>query len=102
MVEMTMDVQSWLRKQLEDLKIPSTPVLSENMAVLHPATHVRLRGDFTKKGDEVAAAVGAIVAELGAAGPGDMGRVMAAAKAQLAGKADMAQVSTAVKQALAR
>jgi uncharacterized protein YqeY len=52
--------------------------------------------------DEVAAAVGAIVAELGAAGPGDMGRVMAAAKAQLAGKADMAQVSTAVKQALAR
>jgi uncharacterized protein YqeY len=52
--------------------------------------------------DEVAAAVGAIVAELGAAGPGDMGRVMAAAKAQLAGKADMAQVSTAVKQALTR
>lgn len=52
--------------------------------------------------DEVAAAVGALVAELGAAGPGDMGRVMAAAKAQLAGKADMAQVSTAVKQALAR
>ena len=52
--------------------------------------------------DEVAAAVAAIVAELGAAGPGDMGKVMAAAKAQLAGKADMASVSAAVKQALSK
>jgi uncharacterized protein YqeY len=50
--------------------------------------------------DEVAAAVAAIVATLGASGPGDMGRVMGAAKAQLAGKADMASVSAAVKQAL--
>jgi hypothetical protein len=31
-----------------------------------------------------------------------MGRVMAAAKARLAGKAEMGAVSTAVKQALAR
>lgn len=52
--------------------------------------------------EEVAAAVAAIVAELGAAGPGDMGKVMAAVKAKLAGKADMAQASAAVKQALAR
>jgi uncharacterized protein YqeY len=52
--------------------------------------------------DETLAAVTAIVADLGASGPGDMGRVMAAAKAQLAGKAEMAQVSAAVKQALAR
>ncbi|MFM8610437.1 MAG: GatB/YqeY domain-containing protein [Burkholderiaceae bacterium] len=50
--------------------------------------------------DEVAAAVKAIVAQLGASGPGDMGKVMGAAKAQLAGKADMAQVSAAVKAAL--
>jgi hypothetical protein len=50
--------------------------------------------------DEIAAAVAAIVASLGASGPGDMGRVMAAAKAQLAGKAEMARVSAAVKQAL--
>ena len=34
------------------------------------------------------------------AGPGDMGKVMGAAKAQLAGKADMGLVSAAVKQAL--
>lgn len=50
---------------------------------------------------EVSAAVQAIVANLGATGPGDMGKVMAAVKAQLAGKADMAMVSQAVKAALA-
>jgi len=52
--------------------------------------------------EEIAAAVGALVAELGAVGPGDMGRVMAAAKAKLAGQAEMGLVSAAVKQALAR
>lgn len=51
--------------------------------------------------EEVSAAVQAIVASLGAKGPGDMGKVMAAVKAQLAGKADMALVSQAVKTALA-
>jgi uncharacterized protein YqeY len=51
--------------------------------------------------DEIAAQVAAIVAELGAAGPGDMGKVMGAVKARLAGKADMGLVSAAVKKALA-
>ena len=51
--------------------------------------------------EEVTAAVKAIVVELGATGPGDMGKVMGAVKAQLAGKADMGQVSAAVKAALA-
>ena len=51
--------------------------------------------------DEVMVAVKAIVAELGASGPGDMGKVMGAVKAKLAGKADMGQVSAAVKTALA-
>jgi len=51
--------------------------------------------------EEVTAAVQAIVAELGAKGPGDMGKVMGAVKTQLAGKADMGQVSAAVKAALA-
>ncbi|MBT2324551.1 GatB/YqeY domain-containing protein [Variovorax paradoxus] len=50
--------------------------------------------------DEIAAEVGAIVAELGAKGPGDMGKVMGAVKTRLAGKADMGQVSAAVKAAL--
>jgi uncharacterized protein YqeY len=52
--------------------------------------------------EEIAAQVAAIVAELGASGPGDMGKVMAAVKARLAGKADMSQASAAVKQALSR
>jgi uncharacterized protein YqeY len=51
--------------------------------------------------DEVAAEVRVIVAELGASGPGDMGKVMGAVKTRLAGKADMGQVSAAVKAALA-
>jgi hypothetical protein len=51
--------------------------------------------------EEVTAAVKAIVLELGASGPGDMGKVMGAVKARLAGKADMGQVSAAVKAALA-
>ena len=51
--------------------------------------------------DEITAAVKAIVAEVGATGAGDMGKVMGAVKAQLAGKADMGLVSAAVKAALA-
>ncbi|MBL8346621.1 MAG: GatB/YqeY domain-containing protein [Rubrivivax sp.] len=50
--------------------------------------------------DELAAAVAALVGELGASGPGDMGKVMGAAKARFAGKADMSQLSAAVKNAL--
>ena len=56
--------------------------------------------------EEVTAAVQALVtqvtAELGRApGAADMGKLMGAAKAALAGKADMGQVSAAVKAALA-
>jgi len=50
--------------------------------------------------EETLAAVKAIVAELGASGPGDMGKVMGVVKTRLAGKADMGQVSAAVKAAL--
>ena len=52
--------------------------------------------------DQIAATVATLVSELGATGPGDMGKVMAAAKARLAGQAEMALVSAAVKQALSR
>jgi uncharacterized protein YqeY len=50
--------------------------------------------------DEISQQVAALVAELGATGPGDMGKVMGAAKARFAGNADMGLVSAAVKQAL--
>ena len=52
--------------------------------------------------EEVQAEVAALVAELGAAGPADMGRTMAAAKARFAGRAEMSLVSAAVKAALSR
>ncbi|HUP08165.1 MAG TPA: GatB/YqeY domain-containing protein [Caldimonas sp.] len=49
----------------------------------------------------VETAVRALVAELGASGPADMGKVMGAAKTRFAGTADMATVSAAVRKALA-
>jgi uncharacterized protein YqeY len=51
--------------------------------------------------EEVNAAVAALVAELGAKGPADMGKVMGAAKQRLGQQAEMALVSAAVKAALA-
>jgi uncharacterized protein len=52
--------------------------------------------------EQVADEVAKVIADLGASGPADMGKVMGAVKTRLAGKADMALVSSAVKQALAR
>ena len=51
---------------------------------------------------EVAAAVAAAVTESGAAGPQDMGKVMAILKPALAGRADMTAVSGLVKAALSK
>ena len=51
--------------------------------------------------EEVAAAVAAAVAQTGAKGPADMGKLTGVLKPQLAGKADMAEVSKLVKAALA-
>ena len=50
---------------------------------------------------EIAAAVATAVAECGAKGPADMGKLMGLLKPRLAGKADMAEVSRQVKAALA-
>lgn len=50
--------------------------------------------------EEIKAEVQAVVAELGAAGPKDMGKVMNALKTKLAGRADMTEVSALVKAAL--
>ena len=68
---------------------------SAEMAVLQAYLPARLSAD------EIAAEVKAIVAELGASGAADMGKVMGAVKTRLAGKADMGAVSAAVKAALA-
>jgi uncharacterized protein YqeY len=52
--------------------------------------------------EQITAQVVALVAELGAKGPGDMGKVMGAAKAKFAGAAEMGLVSAAVRQALSK
>lgn len=51
---------------------------------------------------EVQAEVAAAVAELGATGPQDMGKLMAVLKPKLAGRADMTVVSALVKAALSK
>lgn len=52
--------------------------------------------------EEIAAAISAAIAQTGASGPQDMGKVIGALKPKLAGRADMGQVSALVKQALTR
>ena len=84
-------VAAYLTAQRQDL----ADIESTEMKVLEVYLPQRLSAE------EITAAVKAIVAEVGAAGPGDMGKVMGAVKAQLAGKADMGLVSAAVKAALA-
>ena len=50
---------------------------------------------------EIDAAVAAAIAATGAAAPGDMGKVMAVLKPELAGRADMSEVSKRVRARLA-
>ena len=50
--------------------------------------------------DDIAAAIRAAIAQTGASGPADMGKVMGLLKPQLAGKADMGAVSQQIKAAL--
>lgn len=51
--------------------------------------------------DEVRAVIAAKIAEIGASGPQDMGKVMGPVSGQLSGKADGKRVSELVKEALA-
>jgi uncharacterized protein YqeY len=52
--------------------------------------------------EEIQAALAEAIAASGAAGPQDMGKVMAVLKPKLAGRADMSQVSGLVKAALSK
>ena len=52
--------------------------------------------------EQIAVEVARLVELVGAKGPADIGKVMGAAKAELAGKADMALVSAAVKKTLSQ
>ena len=52
--------------------------------------------------EDIITAVTAAIANTGATGPQDMGKVMGTLKAQLAGQADMGRVSAIIKQQLAQ
>jgi len=67
---------------------------SEEIAVIEKFLPVQMTED------EVKTAVEAIVKELGAAGPQDLGKVMGAASKQLAGKADGKMIAAVAKNAL--
>jgi uncharacterized protein YqeY len=67
---------------------------SEEIAVIEKFLPVQMTEE------EVKAAVNAIVKELGAAGPQDLGKVMGVASKQLAGKADGKLIASVAKNAL--
>ena len=92
-----------LIKQRKDSIAAFTTANRSDLADKEAAELQVLQGYLPQRMSEqaVLADIKVLVAELGASGPGDMGRVMAAAKARLAGKAEMSAVSAAVKAALA-
>ena len=83
-------VAAYLSAQRQDL----ADIETAEIAVLEVYLPQRLSAE------DIQTEVAAIVAEVGAKGPGDMGKVMGAVKTRLAGKADMGLVSAAVKAAL--
>ncbi len=75
----------------------------EDLAAIERAEIAVIERYLPAKLDEAAilAAIDAAIAQTGAAGPADMGKLMGVLKPQLAGQADMGQVSALVKRRLA-
>ena len=75
----------------------------EDLAAIERAEIVVIERYLPAKLDEAAilAAIDAAIAQTGATGPADMGKLMGVLKPQLAGQADMGQVSALVKARLA-
>ncbi|MDI9333358.1 MAG: GatB/YqeY domain-containing protein [Cytophagales bacterium] len=97
-----------LVKQRKDSITAYESANRQDLADVEKAELVVLQGYLPARlsSEEVAAEVAVIVASLTAElgrkpAQADMGKVMGAAKAKLAGKADMGQVSSAIKAALA-
>jgi uncharacterized protein YqeY len=75
----------------------------EDLAAIERAEMVVIERYLPEKLGEaaIAAAIDAAIAETGAKGAADMGKLMGVLKPKLAGQADMGQVSALVKQRLA-
>ena len=90
-------------KQRRDSVTQYTAGAREDLAAIEREEIVVIERYVPAKMDAAAitAAIDAAIAETGAAGPADMGKLMAVLKPKLAGQADMGQVSALVKQRLA-
>jgi uncharacterized protein YqeY len=90
-------------KQRKDSVSQFEAASREDLAAIERAEIGVIQGYLPEKlGEaEVVSAIDAAIAESGASGPADMGKVMGLLKPRLAGKADMGQVSTLLKGRLA-
>ena len=90
-------------KQRKDSVSQYEAAAREDLAAIERAEIVVIERYLPEKmGEaEVQAAIAAAIAETGASGPADMGKVMGVLKPKLAGQADMGQVSALLKKALA-
>ena len=90
-------------KQRKDSVSQFEAAAREDLAAIERAEIVVIERYLPEKmGEaEVQAAIDAAIAETGAAGPADMGKVMGVLKPRLAGQADMGQVSALLKTSLA-
>ena len=90
-------------KQRKDSVTQYEAAAREDLAAVERAEIVVIERYLPEKlGEaEILAAVEAAIAQTGAAGPADMGKLMGVLKPQLAGQADMGEVSRLVKQKLA-
>ena len=89
-------------KQRRDSVSQFEAAAREDLAVIERNEIVVIQRYVPEKLDEAAinAAIDAAIAEIGAAGPADIGKLMGALKPKLAGQADMGLVSKLVKQRL--
>jgi uncharacterized protein YqeY len=90
-------------KQRRDSVTQYTAGAREDLAAIEREEIVVIERYVPAKMDDAAikSAIDSAIAETGAAGPADMGKLMAVLKPKLAGQADMGQVSALVKQRLA-
>lgn len=92
-----------MMKQRKDSVSQFEAANREDLAVIERAEMAIIEQYLPAKLGEtqVLAVIDAVIAETGATGPADMGKVMGAIKPKLAGQADMGEVSKLIKQRLA-
>lgn len=92
-----------MMKQRKDSVSQFEAANREDLAVIERAEMAIIEQYLPAKLGEAAvlAVIDAVIAEVGASGPADMGKVMGAVKPKLAGQADMGEVSKLIKQRLA-